>query len=57
MFEDYNKITPCHHCKERQPGCHGSCEKYQTWKKNKDEQGARILLELREARPVGGYKK
>lgn len=23
--------TPCLDCPDREPGCHGKCEKYQTW--------------------------
>lgn len=23
--------SPCLHCEDREPGCHGKCERYQTW--------------------------
>lgn len=28
--------TPCMDCKERHTACWGKCEKYQTWKAEKD---------------------
>ena len=57
MFEKIYRITPCYKCEERETGCHATCERYQTWKRNKEENGEKMLLELRELRPVGGYKK
>lgn len=29
---------PCYRCEERLPGCHGSCEKYQEWRRQLDSQ-------------------
>ena len=29
---------PCDRCEERLPGCHGSCEKYQEWRRALTEQ-------------------
>lgn len=28
---------PCHKCGDRRIGCHGTCEKYLDWKKEKAE--------------------
>lgn len=28
--------NPCHHCEEREPGCHGKCEKYKAWADERD---------------------
>lgn len=25
------ETSPCLHCEDREPGCHGKCEKYQKW--------------------------
>lgn len=32
------KISPCKGCETRIAGCHGSCEKYQNWKSERDRQ-------------------
>ena len=26
-------VCPCHHCEERQVGCHAKCEKYATYQR------------------------
>lgn len=26
-----NETNPCYKCPDRQVGCHGKCEKYQSW--------------------------
>ena len=31
------RIDCCHHCPDRVPGCHGSCEKYLTQKAELEE--------------------
>lgn len=30
-------MNPCKGCEERFPACHDSCEKYQAWKKDREE--------------------
>jgi predicted ATP-dependent serine protease len=30
MMKEKNN-PPCHNCTDRHAGCHGKCEKYQTW--------------------------
>lgn len=29
--------APCYQCEDRTDGCHGSCERYDTWKKEREE--------------------
>lgn len=29
--------TPCNGCAEREPGCHGKCERYMKWKEGTNE--------------------
>ena len=31
-------VVPCKDCEYRQMGCHSVCEKYKTWRKEKDKQ-------------------
>lgn len=33
------KRSPCLECKDREPGCHGSCERYIEWKKTAEAYG------------------
>ncbi len=28
--------NPCHHCTEREVGCHNKCPKYQEWNKKRE---------------------
>ena len=28
---------PCHHCPDRHAGCHGECEKYQAFRRDREE--------------------
>lgn len=32
-----NKLPPCKGCDEREIGCHSVCERYITWKAQRDE--------------------
>ena len=41
---------PCKDCPNRHPGCHGSCEKYQTWRKEWEQ------LKERERQRKGVYR-
>ena len=34
----YVGVVPCKDCENRQIGCHSVCEKYKTWRKEKDKQ-------------------
>ena len=31
-----NQKNPCYKCQEREAGCHSKCEKYQSWKLERD---------------------
>lgn len=41
---------PCKDCPNRHPGCHGSCEKYQIWRKEWEQ------LKERERQRKGVYR-
>lgn len=46
MFTTTNRkrirdYPPCYRCQERLPECHGSCERYQDWRKQLDKQNER----------------
>lgn len=51
---------PCKDCPNRHPGCHGSCEKYQTWRKEweqlkeRESDSARVCTDLRRI-PILSY--
>lgn len=30
-------MNPCYMCPKREPGCHGRCEAYQTWSRERQE--------------------
>lgn len=40
----YNDKSPCHECEERSPTCHGDCERYLYWKKERDK----VVQDIRE---------
>lgn len=31
------ETAPCKGCKTRQPGCHGTCEGYKSWRRTVDQ--------------------
>lgn len=35
-------ICPCKNCNKRKIGCHGECQPYLSWSKQKQEENARI---------------
>lgn len=35
-------ICPCKNCDKRKIGCHGECQLYLSWSKQKQEENARI---------------
>lgn len=39
------KQNPCRDCEERYAGCHATCEKYITWKKEYDALQAKVRAE------------
>lgn len=50
-----NRNGPCLHCTERQPGCHGACDKYAEYKRendadNKREKAERIVRDYERER-------
>ena len=52
-----NEISPCKGCTERNPGCHGSCDRYKEWKERYDAQQEhlkanryRMLIPMTDAR-------
>ena len=36
------KQNPCYKCEVRHAGCHGSCEAYQTWRKEQEALNSKI---------------
>ena len=41
--------TPCLDCQDREPGCHGKCDKYKTWKAQYEaEKDARLAAKAAE---------
>ena len=43
--------APCRDCERREPGCHGSCPDYKSWREEMDRQ-AEIRNKEREAAPA-----
>ena len=45
-LQDYRrhvkKQNPCYKCEDRHAGCHGSCEAYQTWRKEQEALNSKI---------------
>lgn len=60
--------SPCMHCAERAPGCHGRCERYQAYRatrdralKNRDRENAvtevSVMCIRREKKKIGQSKR
>ena len=49
------KNNPCFNCPDRHVGCHGKCEKYQTWNADHIERNRAIRSERERENMYRGY--
>ena len=49
-------MIACKDCDKRTPGCHGSCEEYQKYRRDLDEQNQKVRDEKQKDRVWDDYK-
>lgn len=50
------EISPCKDCKDRKPGCHGTCSKYKEWNEDRLKKKEEMLHKINKEKLIDDYE-